>query len=875
MPNKFSDDGFLTKNMGTKQDRLEQGPTEKGIADITDSPGIDDREIQLESIVDVEKLQAIMKNFCSFAKIALVLRDLKGEVIIASGWRDVCTKFHGVHPSTRSNCVESHLFPSKNINPGECVDYICKYGFRNAVTPLYIGGHLVGNIYAGQFFYDDEPIDEDYFIKQAGRYGFDQNDYITAVRRMPRHSRETIGRILNFLVQFTEYISINTATNLRLKKEICERKQSESACKDNEVRLRTLIHAIPDLVWMKDQNGSYLFCNARFESFFGEKEADIIGKSDYDFMSRELADFFREHDRIAVERGEATINEEEITFAADGHREILETIKTPVFRSDDQLLGVLGVARDITQRKIAEEKIRYHEMLLEEMGRIAKIGGWEFDPETGKGTWTAEVARMHDLDPEDPTTVDLGLSFFQGANRVSIENAIKNAIDRGLSWDLELELLSAKNVRKWVHTRGQPIFSAGKVVNVRGSIQDITDRKRFENEYIENAERLRLALQASRMGTWEWDIDVNRVIWSPETLRIFGVEAGAFGGTYEAYLGFAHPLVRDRVAAQVADFLRKAPEQEIIQYDHEIIRGDGKPGWIEVRGTVTTSQNGQPCRMTGICTDITERKKTDLELQKYRDELEDMVRERTAQLEAANKELEAFSYSVSHDLRAPLRAIDGYSRVLLEDYGAHLDDEGHRFCKVISDSARDMGKLIDDLLAFSRIGRASIKPSPVDMATLARSVYYEVTTRQERERIDFHVAPIPQAVVDPSMVRHIWMNLLSNAVKFSSKKARTNIEINGEQLADQVNYSVKDNGAGFDMQYSHKLFGVFQRLHSAKDFYGTGVGLAIVQRIVHRHGGRVWAHGVVDKGAIFHFSLPGKPTVTRQTKPGNQCLKES
>ena len=235
--------------------------------------------------------------------------------------------------------------------------------------------------------------------------------------------------------------------------------------------------------------------------------------------------------------------------------------------------------------------------------------------------------------------------------------------------------------------------------------------------------------------------------------------------------------------------------------------------------------------------------------------LEKRVLERTAQLETANKELEAFSYSVSHDLRAPLRAVDGYVRILMEDYGTYLDEEGKRICSVISRSAKQMGELIDDLLALSRIGRATIQTQRVDMVNMVKSVYYELTSEEERKNFVFQVGSLPSANVDPTLIRQVWINLIGNAIKFSSKKETINIEINAKQEEGETIYFIQDYGAGFDMQYADKLFGVFQRLHSTKEFDGTGVGLAIVQRIINRHGGRVWAEGKVNQGATFYFSL--------------------
>ena len=239
-------------------------------------------------------------------------------------------------------------------------------------------------------------------------------------------------------------------------------------------------------------------------------------------------------------------------------------------------------------------------------------------------------------------------------------------------------------------------------------------------------------------------------------------------------------------------------------------------------------------------------------------ELELLVRDRTARLEESNKELEAFSYSVSHDLRAPLRAVDGFTRILVKEYEPRLNHEGKRLCFVIRENTRRMAQLIDDLLAFSRLGRVEMNLSPIDMGAMATALFYEVTTPESRERIDFQVGAVPPATGDPTLMRQAWLNLLSNAVKFSSKLARAVIEVRGEQQEGEAVYSITDNGAGFDMQYVHKLFGVFQRLHSTSEFEGTGVGLALVQRVVRRHGGRVWAEGEIDRGATFHFALPQK-----------------
>jgi signal transduction histidine kinase len=237
-------------------------------------------------------------------------------------------------------------------------------------------------------------------------------------------------------------------------------------------------------------------------------------------------------------------------------------------------------------------------------------------------------------------------------------------------------------------------------------------------------------------------------------------------------------------------------------------------------------------------------------------ELEAMVNERTEQLSAVNKELESFTYSVSHDLRAPLRSIEGFVRILEEDYSLKLGPEGLRVCSIIEGSSRKMRNLIDNLLEFAKLGKQEIRKVQVDMKALAETVISELTSGSEQKNLDISIEKLPEAFGDPYMLHQVWTNYLSNAMKFSSGKGLQKIAVSGRQEEDRITYEVTDNGAGFDMEYSGKLFGVFQRLHSASEFEGTGVGLAIVQRIIHRHGGAVWAEGRTGEGARFSFSLP-------------------
>jgi PAS domain S-box-containing protein len=395
----------------------------------------------------------------------------------------------------------------------------------------------------------------------------------------------------------------------------------------------------------------------------------------------------------------------------------------------------------------------------------------------------------------------------------------------------------------------------GKIVGASKVARDITERKQAEKALYESEKQFRTMVNAIPQLAWIAHAD-GFIFWYNQ--RWFDYT----GTTSEQMEGWGWQRVhdRDQLPKVMEGWKGAIASGQPFDMEFPLRAADGHYGWFLTRVFPLKDDAGQVVRWFGTNTDVSQKREAEEVIRQLNTSLEQRVAERTAELEAANKELEAFSYSVSHDLRAPLRAVDGFSQAVLEDYGSQLPPEGQRDLQTIREGAQRMGTLIDDLLTFSRLSRTPLNKQTVNTDKLVRDVIDDVESERHERQIDIRVGKLPPSQGDPALLKQVWINLISNAVKYTRHRNPAVIEI-GCKVEQENVYFVRDNGAGFDMKYAHKLFGVFQRLHRADQFEGTGVGLAIVQRVIHRHSGRVWAEAAVNQGATFNFTLNGETKV--------------
>lgn len=637
--------------------------------------------------------------------------------------------------------------------------------------------------------------------------------------------------------------------------DITTLKQTEAALRESEERFRAFMDNSPTIAWAKDAQGRHVYLNKAYERRFGVRLDDWRGKTDFELWPREVAETFRQND-LAVLSGGKVVEAVEETPDCDGTPCYWWNFKFP-FQDVAGTRYVGGVGLDITDRKRAEEALRESEERFRALVMATSETLYRMSPD-----WT-EMRQLHSrgflANTEKPNSSWLQ-QYIHPADQPQVIAAIQNAIRTTSVFETEHQVLRADGSLGWTLSRAVPLMDArGEILEWFGAASDITEQRRAEEAMRRSEERLRLALEAARLGTFDFDVATGEVVWDQQMRQIWGLDPED-PLDYAEVLRRVHPEDQERVSRIFAEALESHSDGRYTA-DYRIVWPDGAVHWTRSWGLVYFTGEGpgrRAVRVLGVEQDVTPQVRATQELQRLKDELEVRVEQRTADLAAANRDLEAFAYTVSHDLRAPLRHVTAFVELLDQHSGQALDEQGREYLRTISSAAQRMGNLMDDLLRLSRLGRAALTDTDVSLRQLVDEALEELAPQTEGRRIDWQVGALPRVRGDHALLRGAVVNLLANAVKYTRQRDPAKIEVGCQERDNEVVFFVRDNGAGFDMEFADKLFGVFQRLHPAQEFEGTGVGLASVRRVIERHGGRTWAEGAVNRGTTFFFSLPVK-----------------
>lgn len=644
---------------------------------------------------------------------------------------------------------------------------------------------------------------------------------------------------------------------LRDAEQRAKRRESDTEVRENEERFRLVMEGIKDYaIFMLDREGRVTFWNAGAQLIYGWAADEMRGRNFSMLYTDEDAAYGKPQASLQAAVAEGRFAEEGSRMAKGGKQFTANIVLTPARNGGGKLRGFTQVTRDITGRRRAEEELRQSESLktfiLETaldaillINRDGKIQEWNPAAHRLFGYTREQVIGKSPDDLIVPARVweiyhdGLTQYLMTGVGSL-IGRPVELTLKRADGREFAAELSISRDVRE-----DPPRCTA--------IVRDITQRKQAEMALRESEERYRMLVDDIKdYAIYMLNPEGHVTTWNLGAERIEGYRPEEIIGQPWSALFTPEDIARG--LPQRLMTLAKNESKAINEGWR--VRKDGSRFWAQGVITALRDENGKLRGFSKVAHDITRQKEADDKIRQFNEELEQRVTERTAELEAANTELESFSYSISHDLRAPLLRISGFADILQTEATATLDEKSLKHLQTIIDGVHQMSGLIDALLDFSRMGRAEMRREKVSAARLVEETRRELARETEGREIEWTVGELPEVRGDPIMLRQVFVNLISNALKYSRSRSPAKIEIGAKTEGKETVYFIRDNGVGFDMKYADKLFGVFQRLHPAREFEGTGIGLANVQRILRRHGGRIWAESIPDRGATFYFSIP-------------------
>jgi PAS domain S-box-containing protein len=812
------------------------------------SPTADIANLELADIIDIQEIQSLIDNFYSLTNFPVSIIGNDGKILVGAGWQTICLDYHRVNPRTCANCVESDTQLTKGVKPGEFKLYKCKNHMWDIATPIMIADVQVGNLFSGQFFFDDEEIDYDLFRESARLHKFDESRYMKALDEVPRFSRKTVEEGMQFYIKLATIISKISHSNLKLARTLSERDALTADLKESHEKLRITLGSIGDGVLTTNNQGRVNFLNPVAETITGWtlQEASGLPVDDVfqiiDEKSRQPAENIVK--KVLTLGSVVTLANHSSLISRNGTEIPVEDSAAPIKDNLGNVIGVVLVFHDVSEKRKASAALQKVADQNKFLANVIELAGQPFAvgyPDGSIGTLNHafeiltgySLAELHSINWAEKLTPPEWRQpegqQLEVLNRTGNPVRYEKEYIRKDGTRVPIELLVHLVKDEW----GNPQY-------YYSFITDITDRKQAEMALKTSEEQFRTL--AESLPALIWTTGVNGQI-------------NYMNRRYGEYTGFRkleddlNPILSGwkELVNGIPDFKTEAL----------LRRHDGVKRWFLVHIVERHNIRKEFIGWIGTATDIHDIKLAEALIRDMNSELDNRVKSRTAELEEHLREMEAFSYSISHDLRAPIRHLSAYANRLLNNSTDTQDDTNKRYLKVISDSADNMGKLIDAILSYTRIGRTPITRTGINLNEMIEEVRELLMADQGHRKISWKIEPLPEVTGDPLMLKVAFTNLLSNAIKFTRHKPEAEITIGSADGNGSENIIfVRDNGVGFDNQYNQKLFKLFERLHPSDEFEGTGLGLANVGKIIQRHGGRTWAEGEAGKGAVFYLTLP-------------------
>ena len=638
-----------------------------------------------------------------------------------------------------------------------------------------------------------------------------------------------------------------------IMQDVTARHAVEQELADSRQRSEVLMESIPAPAWLKDRDGRFLAVNRAWSQRFNSNPGFAIGCTNSDLFPPEVA-AERDREDAAILQSRQEYRVERMT-RVDGKLGWFETVKLPVFDEHGEVSGIVGVSFDTTARNLAAAQLRESDERFRQFADAAFSGFWIVEPAPLRPLYINKAfSQIFGLDMEalreNPW---LFVERIHPEERALEVASFKQwaADDTEDVYFGEYRIVRADGQIRWIRDRGSKLRDAGgKIYRLQGIVEDITDQRNAEIALAESRQRRDALLEANLDPAWLKDLQGRYIAVNRAWLRNRGSPEQTVVGLTDRELFGA-----ERAELIVSEDRRVIEDKVVVRSERNWHEIDGR-AWIETVKAPVLDAAGNVIAVFGLSHDITERKRSEQAVL----EMNATLAAQTDELTALNRELESFAYTVSHDLRAPLRHIDGFVNLLKTHAGPLLDAQNNRYFDRVSQAARRMAMLIDDLLAFSRTGRTELRLRRVSLQRLVDEAVENLKPDTATRQIEWTIGALPDVEGDAGLLAIVIQNLLSNAVKYSRPRALAQIAIEVAAGADgMLELSVRDNGVGFEMQYADKLFGVFQRMHTDAEFEGTGIGLATVARIVQRHGGRVWADSVLGEGSVFYLTLRSMP----------------